>query len=210
VFGFEKILAPNFSLLVRQAVTTIDPPNLTLQSGTGLHHLFERSGWGDLQLTPKWMFYDTPNVKLTASMGMIIPVGTKNPFHQNGNQTFILQPNILFFTTPSPRTVFQGGVEYDVPLANDVSGVSLIRWVVAPAYQLYSNPDSQFINTVYPTVEFHGAHLLGGFRQNTVNFTAGIRVNLFHRMQFGAGYTTPLTVQNQFTSEFQTSLNIFF
>ena len=210
VFGFEKILFPNVSVIVRQSVVTVDPPNVTLQRGTELHHLTNRTGWGDLQISPKWLFYNQPNFKMTTGLGMILPVGTKSPFRQMGNQAFILQPNWLFFATPTERTVIQGGVEYDVPLANNVSGVSLLRWVIAPAYQLYANPGAGAINSIYPMIEFHGSHLLGGFRQTNVNFTVGVRVNVFRTMQFGAAYTTPLTVQNQFYNEFQTSLNIFF
>jgi hypothetical protein len=210
VFGFEYILASRLSVLVRQAVVTIDDPNIDLQRGVDVHNLGgTHSGWGDLQISPKYLILSRPNLVLTGGLGVIIPLGDNGSYDQFGNQILNLQPNILFLTKPTERLYFQGGLEYDIPVTNSVH-VSLFRYVLSTAYTVYSSPESRFVNAIFPMFEVHGAHLVGDFQQNTINFVAGLRANLFERTQIGVGYSFPVSQQNQFNNEILASINIFF
>ncbi len=211
VFGFETILAKRLSVLVRQAVVTIDRPDVTFQQGIDLHSIGGlRSGWSDLQISPKFLLTQREKFLSTFSMGMVIPIGANSAYNQFGNSAFVFQPSLLFFATPTDRWVLQSGVEYDVPVANNLSGVTLFRWVTFAGYRIYSNRESEILNDIYPVIEFHGSHLVGGFQQNTVNFSAGLRLNVFRRAQIGLGYAVPLTEQKQFNNEFLLNMSIFF
>ena len=141
---------------------------------------------------------------------MVIPVGEKAPYHQFGNSAFVFQPYLLYLAQPTERWVVQTGVEYDIPVATNLDHVSLFRWLAFLGYRLYSGSRSEAIQTIYPLIEFHGEHMVGGFTQNTVNFTAGFRVNCFRKVQFGVGYAVPLTDQKQFNNEVLASVNYFF
>jgi hypothetical protein len=211
VFGLEAILAPRWSVVVRQAVVTIKPPTELMQHGLELHPLNGTVGnWSDLQISPKYLISSNDRSILTAGLGTIIPVGARSAYTQTGSGLFVLQPNILFFTRPAERWFFQGAVEYDVPIAKNIGQASLMRWTVAPAYLAYNNPDGRILNQIFPIIEFHGAHLLGDFPQTTVNFTAGVRFNVLRRAQVGIGYATPLTEQTQFWNELLFNMSIFF
>jgi hypothetical protein len=211
VFGFEKILAPRLSVLVRQSVVTIDQPDLTLQQGSTIHQLGgTRSGWGDLQIVPKYLLYSSPKCTVTTGVGLVIPVGTHNDYHQFGNSAFVFQPNILFLALPTERLVIQGGLEYDVPAANNLDNATLFRWMLFGGYRVYSNPGSKCVESVYPLIECHGSDLLGRFTQTTVNITTGLRVNLCRRVQVGVGFAFPVTVQRQFSDEILANVNLFF
>jgi hypothetical protein len=142
-------------------------------------------------------------------MGVVVPLGNNGPYAQFGNQILNLQPNLLFLTKPTERLYVQGGLEYDVAVTNSVNA-SLFRYVLSTAYTIYSDPDSDYVNAIYPMFELHGAHLVGGFQQSTINFTTGLRANLFKQVQVGVGYSFPVTQQNQFNNEVQASVNIFF
>lgn len=210
VFGFEYILASRLSVLVRQAVVTIDQPNVDLQRGVDVHNLGGiHSGWGDLQISPKYLILNRPNFLLTGGMGVVIPLGNNGPYAQFGNQILNLQPNLLFLTKPTERLYVQGALEYDIAVTDSVHA-SLFRYVLSTAYTIYSNPDSDFVNAIFPMFEVHGAHLVGDFQQNTINLTTGLRANLFKRVQVGVGYSFPVTQQNQFNNEIHASINIFF
>ena len=211
VFGFESILADRLSLIVRQSVVTINQPDLTLQQGYLLHKLGGvHSGWGDLQISPKYLIFEDKKQVLSGGAGMVIPVGEKAPYHQFGNSAFVFQPYLLYLAQPTERWVVQAGVEYDIPVATNLDHVSLFRWLTFLGYRLYSGSRSAAIQTIYPLIEFHGEHMVGGFTQNTVNFTTGFRVNCFRKFQFGVGYAVPLTDQKQFSNEVLASLNYFF
>jgi hypothetical protein len=211
IFGFESILADRLSLVVRQSVVTINQPDLTLQQGYLLHKLGGvRSGWGDLQLSPKYLIFEDRQQVLSGGVGMVIPVGEKAPYHQFGNSAFVFQPYLLYLAQPTERWVAQAGLEYDIPVATDLNHVSLFRWMTFLGYRVYSDPQCETIQTIYPLIEFHGEHMVGGFTQNTVNFTTGFRVNAFRKFQFGVGYAVPVTEQKQFSNEVLASLNYFF
>ncbi len=211
IFGFETILAQRLSLVVRQSVVTINQPDVTLQQGYLLHRLGGiHTGWGDLQLSPKYLIFEDKKQLLSGGVGMIIPLGENSPYRQFGNSAFVFQPYLLYLLQPTERWVIQGGVEYDIPVATNLDNVSLFRWMTFLGYRLYHEPQSKTIQTIYPLIEFHGEHLVGGFTQNTVNFTTGFRVNCFRRFQFGVGYAVPVTDQKQFSNEILASLNYFF
>jgi hypothetical protein len=210
VFGFESILADRLSVLVRQAAVTIDQPEIDFQRGVNVHNLGgSHSGWGDLQVSPKYLLLDRPRFTLAGGLGLVIPVGNKSAYDQFGNRDVILQPNVLFLSRPTDRAIVQGGFEYDIP-ANDSVHVSLFRYVLSTAYAVYNNPEGRFLNAIYPIFEVHGSHLVGDFQQNTVNFSTGVRINILKRAQIGVGYSFPVTDQNQFRHEILVSLNIFF
>ena len=103
-----------------------------------------RSGWGDLQISPKYLIYDDKKQLLSGGVGMIIPVGEKAPYHQFGNSAFVFQPYLLYLARPNERWVLQGGLEYDIPVANNLENVSLFRWLTFVGYQLYSDPQSRY------------------------------------------------------------------
>ena len=63
VFGFEYMLAERLSVLVRQAVVTIDQPAIDLQRGVDVINLGgSHSGWGDLQISPKYLLFGSTNL----------------------------------------------------------------------------------------------------------------------------------------------------
>ena len=212
IFGFEKILIPDrLSVVVRQSVVSINQPALTLQQGYLLHNLGGiRSGWGDLQISPKYLIYEDKSRLLSGGVGLVVPVGQSAPYQQFGNSAFIFQPYLMYLAQPTERWVIQEALEYDVPVANNLSGVSLLRWMTFLGYRIYHAPESDTIQSVYPLIEFHGEHMVGGYTQNTVNFTAGVRVNAYRTIQFGLGYAIPVTEQRQFSNEILASLNYFF
>ena len=182
VFGLEYVLADRLSVLVRQSVVTINQPNIDLQRGADVHNLGgTHSGWGDLQISPKYLLTKRENFVLASGMGIVIPVGDSKPYDQFGNRAVVLQPNVLFLTKLTERLFVQGGLEYDIPVTNS-SNATLFRYVISTAYTIYSNPNSPFVNTIFPMFEVHGEHLVGDFQQNTINFTAGLRANLLFRV----------------------------
>lgn len=210
VFGFEYVLAERLSVLVRQAVVTIDQPAVDLQRGVNVTNLGgSHSGWGDLQISPKYLLFQSPDLTVASGVGVVVPLGNNSPYDQFGNQAVVLQPNILFLTKPTDRFYLQGGFEYDIPVTSSVN-VSLFRYVLSGAYEVYRSPSANFLNAVYPMFEVHGSHLVGDFQQDTVNLTAGLRANVMKRAQLGIGYTFPVTEQQQFSNEVFASLNIFF
>lgn len=210
VFGFEYVLADRLSVLVRQAVVTIDQPVVDLQRGFDVTNLGgSRTGWGDLQISPKYLLIGRPNLTVATGVGVVVPLGDNSPYDQFGNQSVVLQPNILFLTKPADRLFLQGGLEYDIPVTNSVN-VSLFRYALSTAYEVYRNPDSPFLNAVYPMFEVHGSHLVGDFHQDTINLTTGFRANILKRAQFGVGYSFPVSGQKQFDNEVFASLNFFF
>jgi Putative MetA-pathway of phenol degradation len=211
VFGFETIVAPRMSILFRQSVVTIEQPNVALQQGTKVHQLGGiRSGWGDLQISPKYLLHEDEKVTASAGLGMIVPLGENAPYHQFGNSAFVFQPYFLFLAKPTDRLVLQAGFEYDIPIANNLSYVSLFRYLLFAGYKVYDEPDSPYVRQIYPVLEIHGSDLVGGFTQDMVNVTAGLRVNAFKRSQFGLGYSTPLTQERQYGNEILFNYNIFF
>ena len=210
VFGFEYKLADRLSVLVRQAVVTIDQPTIDLQRGVDVMSLGgSDTGWGDLQISPKFLLFGSDNLTVTSGFGVVVPIGDNDPYEQFGNSAVVLQPNILFVTKPTDRFYLQGGLEYDIPVTNSVN-VSLFRYVLSGAYEVYRNPSPGLVNAVLPMFEVHGSHLVGDFRQDTINLTAGLRINLLERAQFGVGYSFPVSEQRQFDNEVFASLNIFF
>ena len=211
VFGFEAIVAPRMSILFRQSVVTIQQPDIVLQQGTKIHTLGGiRSGWSDLQISPKFLLYEDKKYTATTGLGMIVPLGANAPYHQFGNSAFVLEPFLLLLAKPTDRLVLQAGFEYDIPLANNLSHVSLFRYLLFAGYKIYDDPEGKNIKQVYPLIEFHGSDLVGGFTQDTVNFTIGVRVNAFRKSQFGLGYSVPVTQDRQFSNEVLFNYNIFF